>query len=213
MTDEPSQRIEQARKSAGFSSARQAAIALRMSYTTYINYERGYRGIDFPLAERLARTFKVEPFWLLTGKGEPRPKPSGIPVMGKVGAGAAIEPVQDGGWVDAIDRIELPEPEHLAIVITAGDSQMPRYREGEAILYDTRPQLPDDLIGQYAICDMMDGRRLIKIVRRAGTTFWLESHNADPEMDAKILACYRVVGTLMAYASPFVRPGSRPRRR
>lgn len=209
MIDLPCHRIEKSRKDAGFRSAMQAASTLRMPYTTYVGYEKGTREIDMVIAERLAKGFRVDAVWLLTGKGSPRTALTGIPVMGRVGAGAAVEPVQDAAYADAIDRIELPDTEHCAIVIVQGESQLPRYRDGEAIIYDTRARLPDDMAGQEAVVDMLDGRRLIKIVRRSGSHFWLESHNADPEMDARILACYPVVGRLSGYASPFVRPGSR----
>jgi hypothetical protein len=207
MIDTASQRIENARKAAGIRSARQAAIALRMPYPTYVNYEKGLRGIDFPIAERLARLFKVDPVWLLTGKGQPRAALPGIPVVGRVGAGAAIEPVFDDAYAAGAERLELPDPAHLAIAIVSGDSQLPRYRDGEAILFDIRGQLPEDVVNQYAIVDLADGRRMIKIVRRTNGNFWLESHNAEHEMDVKIIAAFRVEGSLTGYASRSFLPG------
>jgi SOS-response transcriptional repressor LexA len=182
--------------------------------STYRNHENstGGRGIPREALFRYASFFGVTAEWILTGRGEKPTRASGIPVMGKVGAGAFFEPVQDGGWADAIDRMELPDPEFLAIVIVKGDSQLPRYRDGEAILYDTRPLPPDELIGQYAVCDLIDGRRLIKIIRQADGVYWLESHNAEPEIGVQFETCYPVVGTLVGNASPFVKRGAKPKR-
>jgi hypothetical protein len=209
MIETPQDRIRKAREGAKFPSAMQAARAMKMPYTTYVGYEKGLRSVDLAVAERLGRFFRVDPVWLLTGRGQISRHSDGIPVMGKVGAGAAVEPVMDTDYADSIDRMDLPDREHLAILIVTGDSQLPRYRDGEAILYDTRPLLPEEVVNQYAICDMADGRRLIKIVRKVNGSFWLESHNAEPESNVRIIACYPVRGMLTGYASPRLPRGVR----
>jgi hypothetical protein len=66
--DEPHKRLRQAREQAGYITASEAARALRMNVSTYINHEGGER--DF--YERMpvyARFFRVKLEWLMTGRG------------------------------------------------------------------------------------------------------------------------------------------------
>ncbi len=67
--DRPDQakRLEQARKAAGYESARAAAIRFDWSYDTYSQHERGERGLSRS-AKRYAKAFKVSEAWLLTGE-------------------------------------------------------------------------------------------------------------------------------------------------
>lgn len=74
--DTASERLKRARAAAGFSSAREAALAMGLAYDTYAQHESGLRGYPAKKAELYARRFRVSPEWLLYGKGdEPQPDP------------------------------------------------------------------------------------------------------------------------------------------
>jgi transcriptional regulator with XRE-family HTH domain len=62
------QRLEEARKNAGFSSMQKATERFGWSYPTYAQHEKGLRGIG-RAAAKYAKAFKVSEAWLLTGEG------------------------------------------------------------------------------------------------------------------------------------------------
>jgi transcriptional regulator with XRE-family HTH domain len=68
--DTPADRLKLARERAGFSSAREAAQAMDLSYDTYAQHESGIRGYPAKKAEIYARRFRVSAEWLLFGKGD-----------------------------------------------------------------------------------------------------------------------------------------------
>lgn len=68
--DTPADRLKKARIDAGFSSAREAALAMDMKYETYNQHENGTRGFPASRAEVYARRFRVAAEWLLYGKGD-----------------------------------------------------------------------------------------------------------------------------------------------
>lgn len=61
-------RLKAARKAAGFSSAKNATIALGISYPTYVAHENGNRGIGREMLELYASRFNVTIDWLLSGR-------------------------------------------------------------------------------------------------------------------------------------------------
>ncbi len=61
-------RLKAARKAAGFSSAKNATIALGINYRTYIGHENGNRGIGREMLELYASRFNVTIDWLLSGR-------------------------------------------------------------------------------------------------------------------------------------------------
>lgn len=152
-------RLEQARKAAGYTSAREAAEAIGVSYPTYAAHENGQRGLA-RAAERYAKFFKVSLDWLLTGKPDAAPKqaertafeapPSNAIIGDKVrGMGTRI-PVY-GQAVGGIDGeflmngnilYEVMAPPILSDVSGAygvgisGESMYPRYEDGEVAFVD-----------------------------------------------------------------------------
>lgn len=65
----PNDRLKQARLSAGYGTAREAAAALGIAESTYTQHENGLRGFPASRAPTYARKFKVSEEWLLYGKG------------------------------------------------------------------------------------------------------------------------------------------------
>lgn len=200
---EPWERLREAREAAGYLTAADAARALGVKPPTYTHHENGTAGLSRAGA-RYAVFFRVSLDWLLTGRGEMKPRrPSSegirIPVDGVVGAGAMIEMVGEAAAIEGVDHVELPSDGTLGALRVTGDSMYPRFLDGETVLYDRRPRLASDLIGAVAIVQLDEGgERLIKTIRRGSreALYTLESHNAPPLPDRRIRAAWRFLGLL-----------------
>lgn len=95
------ERLRQSRIDAGYRSARDAAAALDVKYSTYAGHENGARDFDAEDAQRYARRFGVPLEWLLTGRqsrtvSQPRNSVTLVPVSGIVRAGTWQE-AEPGG--------------------------------------------------------------------------------------------------------------------
>lgn len=200
------ERLRAAREAAGYETASAAAEAIGVRSATYLHHENGTRDFSRPgVAERYARFYRVDLEWLLTGSGRMRRTPETaraavrIPLDGVVGAGAAVEMIDDPAGATEVDTVDLPTDGTIGALRVRGTSQWPRFLEGETVLYDRRPALPQTLIGHMAIVQTVDGRRLLKTIRRGPTEgVWrLESHNAPPE-DARLIGAWRFVGLISA---------------
>lgn len=121
------ERLEQARARRGFRSARAATQFFGWKYDTYIQHERGLRGIS-RAASRYAKAFRVSEAWLLTGEGETSSERI-VPLLAWVSAGAMLQEeiadealgtievsgLPDGDWIalqvkgDSMDRISPPD--------------------------------------------------------------------------------------------------------
>jgi phage repressor protein C with HTH and peptisase S24 domain len=79
-----------------------------------------------------------------------------------------------------------------------GESMWPRFMDGELLLVDARPQSPQALLNAYALVQLVDGRRMVKMLRAGSRPglYTLESHNAPPEKDVELLAAWAWRGTL-----------------
>lgn len=66
-------RLRNARKGAGFTSSRAAALRYRWPPSTLAAHENGTRDFDEDTAEKYGKAFNVDPLWLLHGVGEPKP--------------------------------------------------------------------------------------------------------------------------------------------
>lgn len=88
------ERLKQARKSAGYASAQEAAEAFGWNPPAYRHHENGTRGFGPDAAKRYGRAFKVRPGWLLgldhidKDPAEPMPEEDRLVVNGSVEAGA-----------------------------------------------------------------------------------------------------------------------------
>lgn len=79
MTD-MSERLRRARKAAGFKTMQDACEAHNLRYPTYAGHENGWR--EFPgEAAKYAHLFKVDLIWLMTGRGNMKPKSDKDPVL------------------------------------------------------------------------------------------------------------------------------------
>jgi phage repressor protein C with HTH and peptisase S24 domain len=158
-------------------SQEQAASALETTVPQYGKLERGERRLSERWIDRAAQGFGVDP-----GEVVENPRRRLALVVGYVGAGAVIVPIDDVPAGARLDEVEAPvgAPDGVVAVIVRGDSMYPRYFDGERLFYIQNHQPPQDFIGKECILQLADGGMLVKILRR-GTrpgVFNLESWNA-----------------------------------
>ena len=195
---EPYQRLRKARESAGYETASAAAEAMGVNIPTYIHHENGTNGLS-RAGERYARFFRISLEWLLQGYGTMRGTKGVLPVVGFVGAGAVVCPI-DHDTIDlALDYLDISDLDDLSALKVQGDSQYPRFLSGEYIIFRNEPAPPEGLIGRYCVVDCADGRRLVKMLRKCAKAglFRLESHNAPPEDDIAISQAFVVRGVIL----------------
>lgn len=183
------ERLQWARKRAGYETATEAARAFGWTVSTYLGHENGDRNPSRAASKRYGTAFKVRWEWLLEGEGQPSLRGLKAPVLGYVGAGANITPIDDFPQGEALDEVDLPHgaPVEAVAVIARGDSMYPRYFDGERLFYVKTAISPLELIGRECIIKLRDGRMMVKILRRGrGKKFNLESWNAPTLEDAEV---------------------------
>lgn len=183
------ERLRQARTRAGFQTASDAARRFGWAESAYRHHENGTRGFKMDAAQRYARAFRVPVDWILFGKGTGTKKP--VPVVGIIGAGSEIYPIDDGGQIDDVEPMPGLGPEAVAVRVK-GDSMYPRYFEGDIIVYDKHVD-PTQASGQECVVALADGRRLVKVVRVRNSTITLESYNSAPIENASVEWCAPVL--------------------
>lgn len=108
-----------------------------------------------------------------------------VPLMGYVGAGQAVFPINDGGQ----DLIEghADAPNSTVAAVVRGDSMLPTFQDGW-IIYWSRHLPPSDMINKLCVAQLSDGRILIKTLRRGSAAgFWtLVSLNASDIEDVAV---------------------------
>lgn len=115
-----------------------------------------------------------------------------VPVMGYIGAGASVEPEFEQVPPDGLDTIDLPfaVPEEIIAFKVRGESMLPVYRDGDAILVWKDQRLPtESYVGEEAAVRTDDGLRFLKEIQRGRSraTFNLYSHNARLIEDKRLV--------------------------
>jgi phage repressor protein C with HTH and peptisase S24 domain len=181
---EEAQRLVEARRRRGFSDAKAAAAYFGWNYTTYSQHERGERGLRRQVAERYAKAFRVSHAWLATGEGSLEDSSREVVIMGRIGAGARIEPdyeqVPPDGYFSVESLVPIP-PDAIGFEVV-GDSMYPRYDEGDVIVC-MRDGVPIENIGdgEEVVVRTTDGARYLKVIyREPSGSFILQSFNAPP---------------------------------
>lgn len=191
-------RLAWARETAGFEKASDAAIAVGEKAPTYLGHENGWRGFGRAKAAKYSRRYRVSLEWLLTGKGEPRPKVQPaesngtVPLVGYVAAGSEAHflPAGDLGDVEAPDG---STPETVAVEIR-GDSMGPLFDRWLIYYDDVRRPVTSDLYGRLCIVGLRDGRIMVKKLKKSRSKglFHLISQADDPILDAELEWAARV---------------------
>ncbi|HYE45497.1 MAG TPA: XRE family transcriptional regulator [Caulobacter sp.] len=185
------ERLRRARRAKGLASAAEAARLHGWNLNTYASNENGNASFSFRKAEDYARAFGVRAEWLYAGKGAMKAKRAGLPVLGKVAAGAEALFDDDYEMGAAADWLDPMVPEDGIVLIVDGESMMPRFRHGEHLIFGRRYDDPSPLVGQEVMARLADGRKMVKILRRgAAPGLWtLESINTryPPIEDVELL--------------------------
>jgi repressor LexA len=106
-----------------------------------------------------------------------------VPIMGRIGAGAVIEPDYEQVPPDGLGEIELPFPiaEETVAFEVAGDSMLPKYENGDVIVVYKEQRHPlSSFFGEEAAVRLKTGERYLKTVERgkAANQVNLTSFNA-----------------------------------
>lgn len=185
------ERLRRARRGKGLASAAEAARAHGWNLNTYASNENGNASFSFRKSEDYARAFGVRAEWLYAGKGAMRAKRPGLPILGKVAAGAEALFDDDYEMGAASDWLDPMVPEDGIVLTVDGDSMTPRFRHGEQLIFGRRYDDPTPLVGLEIMARLADGRKMVKILRRgAAPGLWtLESINTryKPIEDVELL--------------------------
>lgn len=187
------QRLKEARKKAGFRSARAAAEMLGIPEQTVRSHEGGWRGFDDETAKRYARRYGAKWMWILYGdqgaraQVDPPPRPGEVRLAGYIGAGSEIFPLEGDH-----ELIEAPPgiTDRGIALIVRGESQLPVYGPGDIVFCEQKREgtALRDLVGLTCAVQVHEGPFLLKTLM-PGTkkgVWTLLSHNADPVLDQRI---------------------------
>ena len=189
---EPHERLKEARERAGYRTAKEATERFGWKEYTYRSHERPLektgRGFSVEQAIEYGRAFKVSPSWLLTG--EDAGSSNTVNVVGFVGAGAEIYPIDDHAMGAGLAEVEAP-PERTkdtVAVTVRGDSMWPAYRDGDVLYYNERREDLDALLMRECVVHLRDGRVFVKTLTPGSRPgfYTLTSYNAPPIPDCEI---------------------------
>ena len=133
---------------------------------------------------RLIKASEIEPIMEYLGLNL-------VPIMGRVGAGAVIEPEDEQVPPEGLGEVELPFPisgETIAFEVS-GDSMLPKYENGDVIVvYREQRQPLASFYGEEAVVRLKTGQRYLKTVERSKTAnaVNLTSFNAKPINGVKL---------------------------
>lgn len=148
--------------------------------------EKGDRQLKMAEATRLAGFLNV-PLGALLDAGAQ----VSVPVVGYVGAGAEVFPLDDLPESEGMRRVNCPpnlDPRKTVAVEIRGDSMAP-IGDGWLAFYTRDPEHgPSDVLGHLCICKLTDGRTLLKRIKRGYSEgrYNLLSTNAEMIEDAEL---------------------------
>ncbi|MBR1120062.1 S24 family peptidase [Bradyrhizobium lablabi] len=114
-----------------------------------------------------------------------------VPIMGRIGAGASIEPDYEQVPPEGLGEVELPFPiaEETIAFEVSGDSMLPKYENGDVIVVYREQRHPlSSFYGEEAAVRLKTGERYLKTVERgkSPTLVNLASFNAKPINGVKL---------------------------
>ena len=113
------------------------------------------------------------------------------PIMGRVGAGAVIEPDVEQVPPEGLGDIALPFPimEETVAFEIVGDSMLPKYESGDVIVvYKDQRHPLSSFYGEEAVVRLKTGERYLKTIERgkSPSVVNLTSFNAKPIVGVKL---------------------------
>lgn len=122
-----------------------------------------------------------------------------VPVLGYVGAGAVVFPIDDHALGGAMEEVECPngfDPSKYVALRIKGDSMLPMLRAGWLIFYTRDNEgVPHDCVNQICVVKLDDDRMMVKELRQGSApgAYHLISHNAEPLFDQPLQWAAKVV--------------------
>ena len=92
-----------------------------------------------------------------------------VPIMGRVGAGASIEPEHEQVPPVGLGEVEMPFPisEETIAFEVAGDSMLPKYENGDVIVVYREQRHPiSSFYGEEAVVRLKTGERYLKTIEK-----------------------------------------------
>jgi phage repressor protein C with HTH and peptisase S24 domain len=217
-------RLAEARKGAGFTSARAAAVFHRWAESTYRAHETGTRNFGLEDALKYGEAFDVDGNWIFNGRtaGKPRsgtpqfPLPNASPrlemirgtnrrlnVLGSAAGGAFGEFVMNGQVVDTVDCPPALDavPDAYAVYVV-GDSMENRYFAGELVyVHPNKPYKRGDFVVVQINVDGEEAPHgfIKQFVSLSPTTLTLCQFNPKKEIEfprKKVVSIHRIVGAM-----------------
>lgn len=186
------ERLKDAIKRRGYESPSDFARKRRLTGSTVLSHCNGGRGLRPDVATKYAEMLRVDPAWLLYGEdGAPSGDPSAppVPVLGYVGAGSTIYPIDDhpqGGGME--EEPEIIEPA-VRVAITQRDG-FPPFSEGWRVdLAEWEAGVPDRWLRKLCLVELEDGRQVLRRPfpgTKAGTYHLQPMVSGDPIEDAQV---------------------------
>lgn len=193
----PGDRLKQARIDAGFESIAEASRQTGLHKQNLADHEAGRRGISTENAKIYARKFKKPSAWILLGVEDTEEANNEIQVVGYVGAGGNVSPIDDhakGAGLDTVEAIGYYTPSSVAVIVR-GNSMFDKFHDGDIIIYDERRADIIEFLGRRdCIVGLADGRIMVKRIVRGSTEnlYTLVSSNHPPIEDVVIEWCARI---------------------
>jgi hypothetical protein len=197
---EQAKRLEQARISARFEKAVDAARAYGWKESTYISHENGTRGLRREVVEGYAKAFRVAPEWIQFGISKKSPPvakatPKVVRVVGYVGAGAQTFFFDDQGDIDEVPAPDSASDRTVAVEVR-GESLGALFDRWLVFYDDVHRPVTTDQIGRLCVVGLRDGRIMVKKVQKSRGRqglFHLLSNTEGPILDVEIEWAARVI--------------------
>lgn len=181
---EPYERLQQARKKAGFETASDAARAFGWNENTYRSHENGERGLKPATAARYAKCFKTSYGWLLTGEGVSKDRRS-IPLRGWIKAKGKVDFIKETDVDRTINTsFDLPEDAYCLKIVT--DSMYPRYVDGDVLIFWGNDNHLDYSKHAEGIAWVGDGKCHFGVVTEEDGLSTIEVIGAKPRRNIKV---------------------------
>lgn len=178
-------------------SQEQLADKLNTSRGQIYQLEKGIRKLTQPWMMRLASALDCLPEDFIKSGEKPK-----VPVIGSVGAGGKIYPIDDATFLPHSLRegeqefvncefVEAPPgvyPSEVACVKVSGHSQYPVYKDGEYLFFKRSVDYSDTFLNHDCVVMLEDGRSMIKILKKGDQNglFNLDSYNEPTIPNVKI---------------------------
>ena len=111
-----------------------------------------------------------------------------VPIMGRVGAGASIEPEHEQVPPEGLGEVELPFPiaEETIAFEVAGDSMLPKYENGDIIVVFREQRHPlSSFYGEEAAVRLKTGERYLKTIGRGKSPTPGQPHQLQRQADQR----------------------------